>query len=264
MAEDWVTLNNGYKYNRKTGETIFEGEDSQSPIYRYDPTNNRTLYNGQQFTGRYDPYAISGITGEDYEAAFKNYEAPYLDKEIAKLEKNPFITTEKNVQDAFTPVGDTFNRLSFGQAYDTARKRMDGPGFFDEIKDYDFGSEPLGETPDEFLASHPGLTPELQERMKRQLQVADNFKNQTGAYGSNPVSNQPTLPAAETPDEPAQPDQPDWQSLYDQLAAMMGSQTGQQKSSQPREQIGSFIQYGAGNGKRESYKSSTPYGSKGS
>lgn len=234
MASEWVTLNNGYKYNRRTGETVYEGEDSQSPVYRYDPNKNMTTYNGQQFMGRYDPYAISGITGEDYEAAFKYYEAPYLDKEIGKLEKNPF-TTEQ----AFTRVGDTFNRLSFGHAYDAARKRMEGPGFFDELKDYDFGDEPLGETPDEFMASHPGLSPD----------------------GS---PSQSVLPAADTPDEPTQADQPDWQSLYDQLKSMMGSQPAQ-ATSKPREQIGSFMQYGAGStNKRQSYQSSTPYGSKGS
>lgn len=262
MASEWVTLDNGYKYNRKTGETIFDGKDSKSPVYRYDPTRNRTTYNGTEFTGRYDPYAIASITGEDYDAAYKNYEAPYLDKEINKLEKNPFITSEKNVNDAFGPVSSTLNRLSFGHAYDAARKRMEGPGFFDEIKDYDFDSleQPPQETADQFLAKNPNLSPQLQERVRTQFQVANNFQNNTGAYGPSQVQT-PSQPTVSTQVEPTQPDQPDWQSLYDQLKQMMGNNQ-QQAAPKQRQQIGSFVQYGPGSGSRQSYQSSTPYSGK--
>lgn len=262
MASEWVTLNNGYKYNRKTGETVLEGKDSKSPLYRYDPTKNRTTYNGQEFTGRYDPYAIAAITGDDYEAAYKKYEDPYLNKEIDKLEKNPFITTQKKADEMSSPISSTYNRLSFGQAYDTARKRMEGPGFFDQIKNYDFGDNaPQGDTVNEFMASHPNLSPDIQAKINDQLKVANDFQNKTGAYGPTPAAS-PTAPSLpESSNQPSSPDQPDWKSLYDQLQGLFNSQ--KQTTSKPREQIGSFMQYGPGGG-RQSYQSSAPYSGKGS
>lgn len=254
MAQQWITLDNGFKYNPKTGETVLEGQDKAKPEYWYNPTTNKTTYGGQSYAGKLDPYVLAAMNEQDITSAGEKHQG-YLDAAFGKLETNPFLQTESSQQNAINPISGTYNALTFSSAYDAARKRQPR-SFFDEVKSTNFGEEtkvPTTANIDayrELMAQRYGSDPTKASQYQKPLTAE--------------TPEQPTKP--QTPIQPETSDsntQPDWKSLYEQLQGMFSQQS---QPNKPRETIGSFQQWGpqAIQRRQQSYVSSTPYGSKGS
>lgn len=268
MADDWITLQNGFRYNQKTGETGLDSKDANNPIYWYSPTTNKTTYGGTTYAGQLDPYVLASITNQDTTDAASQYSS-YLDSAFGKLEKNPFIQTEKDVTDAIKPIGSVYNALNMGAAYDAARKRTQGPSFFDEAKTY---AASLSNTPsvDASAQEIDRLKGLVSQKYASDPEKAAQFLNPLDASKATPVS-QPETPAT-PPQQTNSSGGLDWKSLYDQLQGLLNSQANNStngpttQTSTPKDVIGSFQQWGPDTiaRRQQSYVSSTPYGSKGS
>lgn len=280
MASRWVDLDNGMKYNPDTGETYLK--DASGKIqYRFNPTTGKTTYAGKDYAGKLDPYILSSLSGDDISLG-QNNNAAYLDKQLGKLEKNPFIVgselanygdayAEKKYSGALKPTIDTYDRLTMASAYDSARKKYSGPTFFDQVKGMDFSEKkaPPADLDVEAIKNNSNLPPAVKEAIlaKAQPQTPAAVPNQV----QTPVMPEPTPVQQPTaPQQPTQAQGPDWKALYDQVSGYFTEIKNKQALGTPRQrqQISSFQQYGPAQIQRQqtpatSYGRSTPYSGKG-
>lgn len=268
MTKKWVELNNGIKYDPESGETLIQGDDPNNPSYWYNPNafgGAKTFINGQSYAGRYDPYTVNSITGDDLTKATAKHEG-YLDSIIGNLEKNAFIQTEKGATDAIKTPANIYSNLSFSSAYDEARKKNEGT-FFDEVKQLDFTQQKdpyITDNQRQQIENNASLSPAVKQAI---LGGYEEWQNKPSSPTQPTAPSQAMVPTS--PSEPAaqqSPEQLDWKALYDQISGYFTQpQQNALGTKQPREQIGSFQQFGPTIARRQqSYVSSTPYGSKGS
>jgi hypothetical protein len=221
----WIDLGNGVRYNQQTGAAEYIDQETGEEIYKYDPTSQHTYYGGQKYVGRYDPWIIGGMTDEDFTKRQEEYE-PWLDEAFDRLSKNHFLQDENDHR--VTAAMNSQQHMSFNAAYWDALERTKqegGQSFFD-------------------YASGLGA-------------------QESAGTGQQPTESQPSLPSTpQEPDSSSQFGNYDWGALYDQISNYFMPQ--QQQAGKPREQIGSFQQYGPTISQRQqSYISSTPYSGKG-
>lgn len=267
--DDWITLDSGVLYNRKTGAAKIPGAGGEASKYEYDPLKNQTSYNGMFLTGKYDPAILDTLTNEDLEKNSEMYEKAYVDPQIDKLSKSPFLTSEKNVTDAFNPAVNTFNHLNFAAAYSEARKRFgDQETFFgsvdNQFKETDPGNQ-LGAgglgTKDVDAVLNSNYSPAVKQKMLEGYLTKFSHPD----VKSYITQNMGTLAGTPTPQQPQQSQQPlqptapiqaaaadskpgdtlDWKKLYEDISGTVQDFRKQfQHQSKPREQIASFQQYG--------------------
>lgn len=271
LKDEYLTLPNGLIYNPATGETRLNGDDPNSPAYWYNPSavgGPKTYYGGTAYAGRYDPYVIGSLTSGDYTYG-TNKNQGYIDSLVNGLEKNAFLRSEKDYTDAFNTGVAPYQHLVFSDAYNQARKHYTGETFFDQIKNFDFGS--LENPLDQNLPKQNSFQPAVEQNVTPITSPAP--KAQEPTYATQPASPATPIVPDNTPlatDQQAQqPQTPglDWGALYSQISNYFTEAAKKQALGTPqnREQIGSFQQFSPTIATRQkSYVSSTPYGSKGS
>lgn len=260
MADRWVTLDNGMKYNPDTGETTLAGTDGKLQ-YRYNPVTGKTTYGGTEYAGKYDPYILSMLSQQDIDKGSSQHQG-FLDKEFNKLDKNPF--TGSAIQGAKN-AGATYGAYTLRSAYDEVRKRYQGPSFFDEVKTMDFNDQkPVDDKESQIdaIKNNSNLSPAVKEAILSKMtgQAAPqavvksprpgaifNTAPQPAATPEPTAPQQPTEPQQPmAPQQPNTPQGPDWGGLYDQISSYFTEFKNKQALGTPkqRQQISSFQQYG--------------------
>lgn len=145
---NWIDLG-GVMYNKKTGETGILGSDGKTPDYYYNPEKSHTLYGGQQYSGKLDPYVLGSLGNEDFEAtSLDPYIKAYTERAENDLNKYAFFgegdtgateeSVQKRVNDWWSPKQGVIDALSMGRAYNDALGKYQGSSFFDQVGAIDF------------------------------------------------------------------------------------------------------------------------------
>jgi len=290
-AHGGFEFDGGYNYNPLQGRMSF-GPDSN---WWYDQNQNITNIGGQQYQGYFDPQYFDMITEDDW-AASKEALAPRL----ASMEGVHENAMEMMYMRALKERGGLYNdsvdvdfdrmwhAQGFGKDYEDIYKQ-----YSQELLQHAYGGLQQrmgGELPptikdtlqnQDWVAAYKNLiSPPVNEQAWGQEAGVSNLEGYrqhmyrlTGdeRYKGTLGESQPGTPS--TPTQPSLPSTPqesatgsqfgdyDWGSLFDQMSNYF---MPQQQAGQPREQIGSFQQYGPTIAQRQqSYVSSTPYSGKG-
>jgi hypothetical protein len=135
-SNNWITLENGVRYNPKTGETSIPGEDGKDAysLKKIGETKNsgkitdlyETMYGGKTYKGKYDPSVLDQITETDYNKAYED--------ELGVQEglKSSLLNNSRGIDEA--GLSDAYQAMIFNRAYGAAQGRSTEPSFLDSLK----------------------------------------------------------------------------------------------------------------------------------